>query len=158
VNVFEDLTTFDQIRYAAGVSSQEISDYELQSSGLDTELELDLYLWLPDGTTETTIFDNRFGTAAQQRAYHALAAYSKYWCAHALFVTGRLRFATKVSDSENSMARAEWDDEEKTASLLGLARKFRTMLLEALGETVDETPAFDIAGISAPSYDPVTNT
>jgi hypothetical protein len=157
MNVFEDLTTYDQVRYAAGVSSQELSDDELLAFGLDDELSLNLYQWLPDGTTAESIFTNRLGTPVQARSFLALAAYSKYWCAHALFITGRLRFATKISDSENSMARAEWNDEEKVATLLGQCRRYRTMLLESLGETVDETPAFDIAGISAPAYDPVTN-
>lgn len=159
MNIFEDLVTFNQIRYAAGVSSVEIEDAELAESGLDEELDLALYEWLPTGVTADSVYMAAYAVGAADNDKYklkALSAYSKYYCAAQLHLLGSVRFAKSITDSENEIARGEVKSEEMYASLIVKADYYKNKLLELLEQTVSTSSKFDLMGISSPGYDPVT--
>ena len=159
MNIFEDLVTYDQIRYAAGVSEVEIGDEELENSGLDQELQLDVAGWLPSGTTPDTLYSAAWNVAAtldDQQKLWAMAAYAKYFCALQLHVVGLVRFAKSITDSENEMQRDVRDTDELLNGLRDQANRHKTKLLELLDEEVSTASKFNLMGVSSPDYDPVT--
>ena len=160
MNVFEDLVSYDQIRYSAGVSEVEIGDEELENSGLDQELQLDVAGWLPSGTTPGTLYSAAWNVAAtleDQQKLWALSAYARYFCAIQLHVTSQVRFAKSITDSENAMQRDTRDTEELLKGLRAQAYQYKVKLLELLNETVSTASKFDVMGLSIPDYDPVTD-
>ena len=162
MNIFPSLVSYNQLRSTLGVSLVELSDDEVDDSGVDQEVQLELHQWLPTGTTTTSLFQAAYGPGGGSeqatRRVWALGAYSRYLAAARLLITGRLKFGIKMSDAQNEHQRAPWDTEEMIRRLVGQADRYKTILLDELGEEIATAAYFDVAGISVPAYDPVTDT
>lgn len=152
--------THDQIRFALGVAETELSDTEIDASGLEQDLQLEVYGWLPAGTDTDAIYADASASdasAAELRLFYAFSNYLRYYSAYLIAVTGVLKFAKKISDKSNDFERNAWSDEKLQAQLLGQANAAKNIFLELEGET---TTAVETTwmGAAAPDYDPVTDT
>jgi hypothetical protein len=159
MTVFEDLVTFNSLRFLVGVSEVEMSDTDLEESGLGGEVSAEIAGFLPAPVTAESIYTGGIAVDAtedEKLLLVYLGAYSRYYLAAQVLITGRLKFATKISDSQDEMTRAAWDDKEKIRLLMEKANRYKTLLLEALGEEVGVSPAYSLMGISSPTFDPVT--
>jgi hypothetical protein len=159
MTVFEDLVTYDALRFLVGVSEIEMTDASLEASGLDLELQAELAQFIPNTTSADDIYTDAIqvdATDAEKLLNIYLSAFSRYYLAAQVLITGVLKFATKISDSQDEMTRKAWDDEEKIRLLLERAGYFKNLLLEALGETPVTATGYSIMGSSQPDFDPVT--
>ena len=159
MTIFEDLVTYNALRFLVGVSEVEMADLALEESGLDQELSAELSGWIPAPATAESIYTAGIAVDATdeeklQDIY--LRAYCRYYLAAQVLITGLLKFATKISDSQDEMTRAKWDDKEKIRLLMERANFYKNQLLEELGEEVSTAAAFDIMGKATPTFDPVT--
>jgi hypothetical protein len=161
MDLFTTLVTYNHIRSAAGVSEQELTDTEVDNSGLETDLELEVSEWLPSSTSLTQIYDDGVTLAAteqQKLQMYAMSAYLKYTAAYLLFLTGVIRFSKKISDSANLMERNQWMDEKVLRKLQAQADKYKNKFLDLFDQPADEFDTAIFMGSVPPDYDPVTNT
>ena len=159
MNLFTTLATYNQIRSAAGVSDAELSDAEIDASGLQTDLELEVAEWLPASTSLDAIHTDGTDVAAttqQKLLMYAMSAYLKNAAAYLLFMTGVMKFGKKISDSNNAMERNIWDDEEILKRLSALMKKYKAKFLELYDQPEDEFDTAIFMGSSVPDFDPVT--
>jgi hypothetical protein len=159
VDIFTSLATYNQIRMAAGVSDAELSDDEVDNSGIHTDLELEVAGWLPSALSLQSIYDDGIDVAAttqQKLMMYAMAAYLKNAAAYFLFMTGVLKFGKKISDSSNTMERNAWDDDKILQKLLALMNKYKAKFLELYDQPADEFDTSIFMGKSVPDFDPVT--
>ena len=158
-DIFTTLATPDQIRSAAGVSEQELSDAELTASGLDFDLEVEVAEWLPSDTSMEAIYvagSADLASSQDKLLMYAISAYLKYTAAFFLFHNGIVRFPKKIADSNNTTERGTWDDDKVLGRLKMLANKYKTRFLELYDEPEDAFDTTIFAGIASPDFDPVT--
>ena len=159
MDLFTSLSTYNQIRMAAGVSEAELSDDEINGAGLQTDLELEVSEWLPTSTSLQAIYDDGIDVSAtnkQKLLMYAMSAYLKNAAAYLLFMTGVLKFGKKISDSNNAMERNPWDDDKVLKKLLALMNKYKAKFLELYDQPQDEFDTAIFMGSSTPDFDPVT--
>lgn len=162
----DDVTSFDEIRAALGVSDNELPD---------TTLELDMYrlhlnteLRAIDATLETT-FDTIRGkteadrTSAEQNLFSATSLFSLY--SVALHLTSSLPlFSPKtITDGKAAISRyADSPYKQTIEAVQAQYSKLKTLLEAALAEyggsssTAVSPPGY--MGVSSPSFDPVTGS
>lgn len=151
--------TYDQIRHAVGVSEVELSDSEIDSSGIEYQLQLETNAWLPSTVDTDTIYSEGTDPAAtreQKLKYFSFSVYLKNYSAYLILITSKLKFAKKISDSDNSFERFDWEQERLLQHLIAQANTAKDDFLSIIGE---ETSSYDTsiyAGKSEPSFDPIT--
>ena len=151
--------TYDQIRNAVGVSEAELSDGEIDSSGLEYELQLETDLWLPEAADTDAIYTdgtNPSATRTERIRYYAFSTYLKNYAGYLLFNSGKLKFAKKISDSDNSIERFDWVESEIIQRLLSQANKAQNQVLDSYGVETEPYLTGVYAGKSSPDFDPVT--
>lgn len=147
----------DQIRFALGVSTIELSDVEIDSSGLEQELQLEVDTWIPDDIDVDAIYTNGSAPAASSAdklLFFAFSKYLKYYAAYLTMVSGEMKFAKKLSDKSNDFDRNPLKKAALIADLQSIADAAKSRFLVLSGETIPDPTEF--AGISSPSFDPVT--
>jgi len=135
-------TTTQAVRASLGVTSNEVPDSYLLDQELDTALLISLEDNIPDYATLT-------GIAAKR-----LKMYAMWFCAARLARTF-LAFPESMSDGKAKMDRFASLDLEKMAENAESNRDI--YLASLLPEETDYSYGVTIAGLAAPSYDPVTN-
>jgi len=151
--------TYDQIRGAVGVSSAELRDAEILSYGLEQDLQLAVALWLPDFVDTDVVYtdgSDPAATQAQKLTLYAFSNYLKYYGAYILLGTGKLKFAKKISDSDNSIERYNWDNEQILNTLVSQANSAKEQFLGLLNEDVIETQTDIFMSKAEPDFDPIT--
>jgi hypothetical protein len=159
MSLFTTLATYDQIRTATGVSVKELSNDELDNSGIEFDVELEVSTWLPSSASLTQIYDDGSDPAATQQQkcqMYAMAAYCKYAAAYFLMQTGVMKFAKKLSDSNNAIERDSRDDEKLLKVLAAQMQKYKNKFLELYNEPADEFDTAIFMGSVSPNFDPVT--
>lgn len=153
------LTTSDAVRAVLGVDVEELEDEVFTSIGVNEELQLDLDGWLPAGADLETITAD--GSTADRgtdeyTTYQRLAAYSRAFCSHYLLIGQNNWRLTRLTDGTVNEQRSDFSkDEEMERRLLDLMNKHKQALLDLL-EGDSGVVSFGVAGVSSPSYDPVT--
>ena len=150
--------TYDQIRGAAGVSSAELRDEEMASYGLEQDLQLATAQWVPDSVDTDAVYtdgSDPAATQAQKLTLYALSSYLKHYGAYVLLMTGKLKFAKKISDSDNSIERYNWDNQQILNTLVSQANSARDQFLSLLNEEVTAAQTDIFMGKSEPDFDPV---
>lgn len=153
-----DLASLEQIRLATGVSEQELPNSELEASGIEFDLELEVSEWLPAALSLQSIYTSGSDPSATQEEkllMYAMSAYLKYSGAYLLFHNGVIRFPRKIADSNNAIERTNWKDEDLLRNLLALRNKYKAQFLDIYNEPAAAANTI-FAGISSPDFNPVT--
>ena len=151
--------TYDQIRGAAGVSVVEVSNAEIDAFAIEQTLQLAVASWIPAATDTDAIYTDGTdpgATTAEKHTLYAFSAYLKNYAAYLLFLTGKLKFAKKISDSDNSFERYGWEDDAIAARLLAQANQAQDQFLGLIGEEATGYATNIFMGRSEPAFDPVT--
>lgn len=151
---FTALTTYDEVRAQLGASESEFPDVDMDSAGLDKELELDLLDWFPEYAALAVDADT---SVASQLL--ALKVYSAAFCALSALTGSTLLFLQKKVDGDNQWVRFSHKDSlnEFRDALLQKVAKYRARVLSV---TTAHSPAADTTetailgfGISTPATD-----
>lgn len=152
-----NVTTTEAVRALIGIdeASQELPDELFTAFEIEDALQLELGTWLPVSLTTVLAGGDGSGSAADL-AYLALRSACKAWCAWQVLQAGEISIAMKHEDGQNAVTRQSFQMEQLLQRLGGLYSKYRDLCLSYLGQTVTSSTSW-LAGISSPSYDPVTN-
>lgn len=151
------VTTTEAVRALIGIdeASQELPDQLFLDFEIEDALQLELGTWLP--VPLSTVIAGGDGTGgAADLAYLALRSASKAWCAWQVLQAGEISIAQKHEDGQNAVSRQSFQMEALLQRLGGLYSRYRDLCQGYLGQTVTSSTSW-LAGISSPSYDPVTN-
>ena len=150
--------TYSQIRGAAGVSFAELSDAEIGGYGLEQDLQLATAQWIPEAIDTDTVYTEGTAPAAtntQKLTLYAFSSYLKNYGAYLLLMAGKLKFAKKISDSDNSIERYNWDNAQLLNTLISQANQAQDQFLALTDQEVTATQTDIFMGKSEPDFDPV---
>lgn len=153
------ITTTDAVRGVLGADGLgELTDQALISINLPFEMQVDLDEWLEPlkAVSEIIAEGTAAGATAEQvTAYRTLQLYGKYFCTYRVAVSTEYTLLEVLNDGQTESRRPKRDLEAFLARLLGLAGKYKAMLVEDFGGAVSG-PAVFFSAVS-PAADPVTN-
>jgi len=161
-----DYTSYDDIRAALGVSSDEVEDatisLPLYDLNLTSEFE-DVSLTLVEDYAALALTPPAGWTAAQERFIRYTSLFATYAVAKHLTDSLPLFSPKEISDGKASMVRYAVDPYKATiASVSNRYQQYRGRLSEAYGdltaETATPTVLFPYFRAVAPARDPVTGT
>lgn len=159
-----DYMTYDDVRAALGVSSDEITDatlsLDLYSNGLDQEID-DISPTLGDEYLVIKDLDLDGMSPIQKSLYKATRLYAVYALARQQLGTALAMFAPKdITDGKTATGRASGATYEETLANVtsyyeGVRKRLVQVYKDFKSEGTTET-RMQFLGISSPSTDPVT--
>jgi chromosome condensin MukBEF complex kleisin-like MukF subunit len=154
------VTTTDAVRATLGVSelAQEMPDAYFTSRNIAAALRLELSTWLPATLEEL----EDAADAADEGddailVWDAVQLASTYWCAWEVAKTAPIALFQKLEDGQNAVQRPVWDQKALLDMLANGYTTYRDKALEVYTETTPAAATASwLAGVSSPTFDPVT--
>lgn len=147
-------TNTDAIRAAVGVTTKEYPDGMLKDQGLETQIRVDVYGWLPTHATLYATGTANGATDAEVHQKDLLVLYCVF-CGAVRLVEMIMAAREKVGDGKSEVQRFDID----WAALLEALNKRKDSYRAELEELVNPTDAtIGYFGLATPDYDPVTNS
>ena len=158
-----DYTTYDDVRSALGVSSDELEDVTLALESWDNHLRFeleDISLALPASYAAVVLIPQASRTDEQERLYRATRLFSTLAVARAMTASLPLFGPKDISDGKATVSR--FADAPYKAVTSRIEKQFEQAKgrLESAWAAISATAATAVArpylGVSRPSTDPVT--
>lgn len=153
------VTTTEAVRAVLGVSdaANELPDQYFLDRMLDSALLLELQTWLP-GTLDD-LLDAAEAAASPMDSdsliWNLIQQASTYWCAWACCDNLGLGFFARIEDGQNKAMRPTIDYEKLAARLWSAYQSYKARA-RALSAPVAAASTSWAAGVSSPSFDPIT--
>lgn len=148
-------TSYDAIRAALGVTSNEITDAQLSDLNIEDLIMIELDQVYADHAVAKTTAESNYATDAEVKLWQKIKLFCQYQGAVFLLPALQTLVAQRVSDSQVTMERFMPEELEKTENkIIGMRDWLRAQL-----NTDYATSALAVSPVisAVPDYDPVTN-
>jgi hypothetical protein len=153
------LTTTEAVRAVLGVSvdSNELPDQYFTDRKLDAALFLEFHNWLPDTIENLYAAAMAAGsTDADHLLWLAIEQAATYWGAWACADNNGLGYYQTIEDGQNKTQRPQVDFEKLAKRMWVGYQSYKAQALEISNALAAPASTSWLAGVSVPTFDPIT--
>jgi len=151
-----DFTDTDRIRGALGFTDRDITDEQIVRSDHTIELEIELYKWFPDYSSEyDTWYNNGSPTDGNKHLINLLKSYCTYYSAY--LVCNGLEMLAQRSITDSKMTASRYSNvklELIRERMLGRADSAKELIADGMDLSIASTSP-TLFSVASPTYDPV---